>query len=93
MPLEKYYAGDQAFVGLARAYKTEWEKCNFKEELIAAVDGDIAIATVIFGTLGVQSVPWLEKLVPALDGTSPRQCLKSETGIKRLKECLLRMPR
>jgi hypothetical protein len=92
MPLEKYYAGDEAFAGLARAYADEWEKCNFKEELTAACNGDVAIAIVVFGHLSAHALTWLEDKVPALDGLTPKECMKTENGLKRLKECLLRMP-
>ena len=95
MPLEKYYAVDkteESLAGLAHAYEKEWEECSFKEELIAAVDGDLGIAIVIFGHLGGHALKWLETEVPALDGLTPKECMKTEKVIKRLKVCLTRMP-
>jgi len=92
MTLERYYAGDKAFAGLVSAYESEWEKCTFKEELLAAVNGNASIAMVTYGRLRGNALKWLVGGVPALDGLSPKECIKTENGLKRLKECLLRMP-
>lgn len=92
MPLEMYYVGDKAFADLASAYMKVWKKCSFKEDLIVAVDGDVEIAVIIFGHFLDHSMNWLENKVPALDELTPKECMKTENGIKRLKTCLMRMP-
>ncbi|MDR0434664.1 MAG: MbcA/ParS/Xre antitoxin family protein [Gracilibacteraceae bacterium] len=38
--------------------------------------------------LGQSSLEWLDKKIPALNGGSPKNCLKTEEGLSKLKECL-----
>ncbi|MBN9519880.1 hypothetical protein J0H58_15365 [bacterium] len=42
--------------------------------------------------LGDGAPGWLDREVPARGQLTPRQCLLTAAGRRRLKECLLRMP-
>ena len=53
---------------------------------------DEELAKVVWATIGVTSVEWIYREVPALDNIKPIDCLCNEALIKRLKVCLLRMP-
>ncbi|MSU77878.1 MAG: DUF2384 domain-containing protein [Gemmataceae bacterium] len=92
MPLEDYYAGDDGFHQFAIVCESEWRMCPNQAQLLSAVEGDLDIAMACHLHLGDQVFDWLVSAVPALDGLSPSQCLKSEKGRRRLKECLWRMP-
>lgn len=50
------------------------------------------IAMACHHHLGDRALEWLDSIVPALDGLSPRECLKTKKLRRRLKECLWRMP-
>lgn len=92
MPLEDFYAGDEGFHRLALACEPEWAGCTCQERLLLAVGGDRDLAVVCHYQLGGRVFAWLDSAVPALEGLTPRQCLQSEAGRRRLKECLWRMP-
>jgi hypothetical protein len=92
MPLEDFYAGDDGFHQFAVACESEWAKCLHQPRLLSAVEGDLDIAMACHYKLGENVFDWLDSAVLALDGLTPSQCLKSEKGTRRLKECLWRMP-
>lgn len=92
MPLEDYDSGDPAFSRLADLLRGEWAACPFQQPLLDRV-GDEEIAVVVYGSLLDGSLEWLERNVPALDGATPLDCLRTAAGARRLKECLLRFPR
>lgn len=81
------------FKNLARTYDNEWESCDFKQDLLEAVNNHLDIAIVIYGTLLDASMSWVSSSVPALDDLSPIQCMNSPTGIQKLKRVLLSFPR
>ncbi len=92
MPLEDYYAGDKVFLKYSRNLESEWEKFEYKKELLALVRGDVDIARPIAYSLGVHYEKWFFSKVPVLDNISPSECMRTRKGIRRLKECLLRFP-
>jgi hypothetical protein len=92
MPLEDYYGGDVGFHELAEACALEWPKCACKVELLDAVGGDLDLAIVFHYHFGDKVFEGLNKQTPALEGLTPAECIKSEKGRRRLKECLWRMP-
>jgi hypothetical protein len=92
MPLEDYYSGDDGFHQFAITCESEWAKCPHQPRLLSAVQGDLDIAMACHYHLGEQVFHWLVSAVPALDGLTPSQCLKSQKHRRRLKECLWRMP-
>jgi len=56
--------------------------------LIRDEEIELALEVSLIGN----SVEWVNKKIPALNYLRPIDCLKDETLVKRLKECLLRMP-
>lgn len=62
--------------------------------LLCQIVKEKELAKVIWHSVGEnQSIKWLDTGVPALDDLTPRECLENQVLIKRLKECLFRMPR
>jgi len=84
---------DDSFKNLARTYDSEWETCTFKQDLLEAVNNNLDIAIVIYGTLLDASMSWVSSSVPALDDLSPIQCMNSSSGTQKLKQILLSFPR
>lgn len=61
-------------------------------ELLSKQTGDKELAKVIWGTMNNESLNWINKNVPALEGLKPVDCFSTKELKNRLKECLLRMP-
>jgi len=94
MQLEDYYAGDQAFDDFVKALE-EYVGAAFgswsgRASLVEACGGDAGLALAVFHVSGERSLEWMDELVPALGGTSPRRCVTSSKRLARLKEALLR---
>jgi hypothetical protein len=92
MGLEHYYLGAEAFHRFAAACADEWADCPHQAALLAAVGGDCDLAIVLNFHFGNRYQEYLDNRVPDLDGLTPRACLTSDWGLKRLKSCLHRMP-
>jgi hypothetical protein len=93
--LEHYYAGDKDWREFVAVFSEEWKGCPFQEELLDAVGGAVDLAIVIYYQCGNEyedCLEFMESKVPALNGISPKECLKTDWGIKRLRECLMRSP-
>jgi hypothetical protein len=86
------YNDDDSFKNLARTYDSEWETCKVKQDLLEAVNNNLDIAIVIYGTLLDASISWVSSSVPALADLSPIQCMNSVNGIRKLKQVLLSFP-
>ncbi|WP_174950686.1 hypothetical protein [Burkholderia lata] len=90
--LEQYYAGDDGwkkFSDIFEKYK------NFPEvqALAKALNGQLDLAYTIYWVAGPKSAQkWINSYVPALDNIRPIDCTGNEELIKRLRECLMRMP-
>jgi hypothetical protein len=69
----------------------DWEAYAGREQLIAEVR-DAQLARRIFYGLGERALSWLDESVPALGGTSPRQCLKTREGRRLLSALTSRFP-
>lgn len=91
--LENYYPGDDAWHRFAILFVDEWATCQFQNELLSALDDDKEIAMVIYGSVFEHALQWIDEPVPALNNLTPRECMKTEAGRKRLKTMLTRMPR
>jgi hypothetical protein len=92
-PLEDYYSGDDWWHEFAEVFKGESKRCPFKSELIAALHGDEELADVIYASVGDRALKYMKTPIPALSGLTPEECLATPEKIRRLRECLLRMPR
>ena len=92
MPLEDFYAGDEGFHRFAQSFEAEWRQCADQPRLLAAAGGDLDIAMVLHHHFGERVFDALANKVPALENITPAECLKTESGRRRLKEYLWRMP-
>jgi len=91
MPLVNYYSGDAAWKNLVAIHKREPLGDAPKAELIEALGGCEDLATVI-ASITIEPTEWIIKAVPALDGLTAIECIKTPKGMQRLRECLLRFP-
>ena len=96
MPLENHYSGDKAFRAFASTPDAKLDAqlngwCG-KAELIELCGGDELLARAVFYVWYTHALDYMRNSIPALDGLSPVECLKTKSGMKRLKECLLRTP-
>jgi hypothetical protein len=82
--LEKYYQGDDCWRKFAETFYANWEQCSIKNELFAAMGRREDLAKVIFAAVGDSALTWIDNPIPALDGLSPRECLRAEVLQKRL---------
>src|SRR5262245_825677 len=78
MPLEDFYAGDEGFHQFAVTCESASAKCLNPQRLLSAVCGNLDIATACYYHLGDGAFEWLESVVPALDGLTPSECMKTE---------------
>jgi hypothetical protein len=90
--LEQYYAGDDSwkeFSDLFAKYKDLPEVQNLAKDL----NGQLDLAYTIYWVAGPKSAQkWINSSVPALDNIRPIDCTGNPELIKRLRECLMRMP-
>lgn len=91
--LENYYKGDDAWKAFVMNFEQNWLKCDYQEELVRDLGGQEDIAVVIFATVNDKCRTWIHQPIPALDGLSPQECVKSQMLLKRLRTMLMRMPR
>lgn len=63
-----------------------------RSALIEALD-DEALALSLFTGLGSDALPWLDREIPALDGRTPRSCLRSKAGQRALRALIAKLPR
>ncbi|MGW1442806.1 hypothetical protein ACWA06_08695 [Serratia rhizosphaerae] len=90
--LEFYYAGDEKWKRYADFYAEDYLDDNARM-IAKRLNGNLDLAVVIYGKRGVkESLWWIEQSVPALEGLKPIDCLKKPELIKRLRECVMRMP-
>ena len=72
--------------------KSELDNCHFKVELIHELNGDKLLSMAVNHFVGRHYQEWLDKDdLESLGGLSPRMCLKSTYGLKRLKMLFMMM--
>lgn len=92
MNLEEYYSGEEHWQDIVDHANDEfWSDFDYKVELMSKLEGNDDIAKVVFAKMGLKSIDWLDRRIPALGNLKPIDCLKSDNLRNRLKECLLRM--
>ena len=77
--------------GFAEAVKSEFSRCDFQEELIAACGGAEDIAWAVFFHHGSDSLEWLEGKIPFLDHARPCDLIQRGRS-DQVRECLWRTP-
>lgn len=90
--LEDHYSGDPAWEAFSTLFLDDFHASPVRDALLAIVS-DESLAAVIAGSFGADSLSRLDETVPALGDESPKACLQTTTGQRRLKEMLMRMPR
>ena len=90
--LENYYSGDFAWHRFLSLYEDCWNDNSTTTQLITYLKGNVDIAKVIYGKFGESSLSVITQSVPALEGLSIIDCVNDLNHIRRLKECLMRMP-
>ena len=88
--LEKYFVGEIIWKNFVKGYKGI--KTNNTNELLNLLNHNIELTNVIEGIVGENSINWIHRNIPALNNLRPIDCTNNEKLLKRLKECLLRMP-
>ena len=90
--LEYHYAGDKKWKSYSDFYAEDYLDDNARL-LSEKLDGYLDLAVVIYGKRGLkEGLWWIEREVPALEGVKPINCLNNPELLKRLRECLMRMP-
>lgn len=85
-PNRKFSTSEELWNAFASTGADEWERCTFKEELLAEVNNDLDLAMVINHFVCEEYLSWLDrKDISDLGGLSPKECIQSEYGIKRLR--------
>ncbi len=90
--LERYYTGDKNWFAFVKLYDELWENNKEQLELLTQLNNHLDLAKVIYGKFNTNAIKWINFHIPALDYLTPLNCLESEELIKRLRECLMRMP-
>ena len=90
--LENYYSGDTAWTRFASLYADIWEANPITDALCKALNGHVDIAKVIYGKFGSDAMSFLSRPIPALENLSVVACTREPNLVRRLKECLMRMP-
>ncbi|MEN5232469.1 hypothetical protein [Sphingobacterium faecium] len=91
--LEQYFdsSGSKGWNDLVDLAETSWTNSESQKLLEQKLDNHTDIAKVLYARLGEESLDWVYRKVPALDGLSPLACLETPKLIQRLKEALCRM--
>jgi hypothetical protein len=88
--LEAHYSGDDVWQNFVAICDDEWQKCEFKNELLSKLNGDLDLAKVIYYRNPTDTCLRIDSSIPALDHLSIHECINS--GLKdRVREMLLRM--
>ncbi|ALK21546.1 hypothetical protein CEQ23_34065 [Burkholderia cepacia] len=90
--LEQYYAGDDVWKNFSDLF-AKFKDFPEVRDLAKALNGHLDLAYTIYWVAGPTSAQkWISSNVPALDNISPIDCTDNPELIKRLRECLMRMP-
>ena len=72
-------------------FRSHFENCNFKDELIEVCGGYEDIACVVFFHTQDNAISWMNRKIPALDNKIPSQEIKCG-NIMFLKKVIMRIP-
>jgi hypothetical protein len=82
---------DPGWIKFAEVCRCAFDSCAFKSALVAECGGNDDIAWATFFHLGEESLEWLHRNVPALDGQMPSLLITTGQG-DRVRDCLWSMP-
>ncbi|WP_174430250.1 antitoxin Xre/MbcA/ParS toxin-binding domain-containing protein [Burkholderia metallica] len=90
--LEQYYSGDDVWENFSDLF-VKYRDFQGVHDLAMDLNGQLDIAYTIYWVAGPNSArKWINSNVPALDNLRPIDCASNPDLIKRLRECLMRMP-
>lgn len=90
--LERYYAGDESWSRSVELFSAHYLDDNARL-LAEKLEGHLDLAVIIYGKRGIKEASWwIEREVPELERVKPVDCLKNPELLKRLRECVMRMP-
>jgi len=90
--LEQYYAGDDVWKKFSDLF-AKYKDLPEVRDIAKALNGHLDLACTIYWVAGPKSAQkWISSNVPALDNIRPIDCTDNPELIKRLRECLMRMP-
>ena len=96
MTSEKQYNEVSAFYDFASTKDEKLdqrlEKWKHKEELFKLCKNDKLLARAIFYIASENAINYMNSKIPALNNRTPVECVKTKSGLKKLKECILRTP-
>ena len=81
---------EQGWIKFSSLGETEFEKCEFKEELLKKCGGNVDIAWVVYHHNGSQSLKWMNSKIPALGNKSPSSMVTHK--LESLKKVLWSFP-
>ena len=91
-PTDYYKDSDEWWGAFAKLGEEEFAKSKIRTQLLNELNNDRTLAIVINHFFGLRAFEWLDKKrISKLGGLTPRQCLASDYGLKRLKMLLLTM--
>lgn len=91
--LEKYYKGDDVWNNFVSIFpkSSSIKPCEYYDELYRSLNYKEDLAIVIYELVGFEnSLDWINKKNPALDGLRPIDCLECDL-LNRLKVMLMRL--
>ncbi|WP_423393811.1 hypothetical protein [Burkholderia sp. LMG 21824] len=90
--LEQYYAGDDGWKEFSDLF-VKFKDFQEVQDLAKDLNGQLDLAYTIYWVAGPKSAKkWINSNVPALDNIRPVDCVDNRELLKRLRECLMRMP-
>lgn len=88
----KFASSEEWWNSYSDLARDEWEKFPLQHDLLEKVNGDHRIAWVIAHFVGVNYDGWLvRENIDGLGGYSPKECLETSWGLKRLRMLFLQM--
>lgn len=89
-PDRKFSTADEWWRSYCCLDKEKLERSNIREELLAEVNNDVYLAMAINHFVGKNYKSWLDKDgIDVLGGLTPRQCMGTSYGMKRLRMLFL----
>jgi len=87
---DSYYKdADEWWGNFSKLGADELEQSELKDSLLKELNGDKCLAMVVNHFIGENYKTWLDKKgIDTLGGFTPRQCLSSDYGMKRLRMLL-----
>lgn len=90
--LEQYYSGDDVWGNFSDLF-AKYRGFPEVHDLARDLNDQLDLAYTIYWVAGPNSArKWINSNVPALDNLRPIDCAGNPELIKRLRECLMRMP-